>query len=123
MTAQDLIGALNGTRINTKSMEIDEKTCEGLQMTEIFEDIDLIRKVKRPIDRLNLCLLFINEYSELMNHQNNSGLNWGAAGEEAKGNRAAIKTKKHIECLNKEVVNIYENNRCLFCKTDGMNNE
>lgn len=68
MTAQDLIGALNGTRINTKYMEIDEKTCEGLQMTEIFEDIDLIRKVKRPIDRLNLCLLFINEYSELMNH-------------------------------------------------------
>ena len=69
-----------------------------------YNVVELIEKIKDKKDRIELHLLFIEEYSGWLQHLNGIGLVWGAAGEECKANNEGIKTRKYIDKLKENVI-------------------
>ncbi|MFA6714987.1 MAG: hypothetical protein WCS27_06400 [Victivallaceae bacterium] len=65
----------------------------------LYREIEVIEQVKDKGDRVRLILLFIRQYSEYLNKLNNTGLQWGADGEEIGANQEAVKCQKHINVL------------------------
>jgi hypothetical protein len=72
----------------------------------LYQELDDIRKIKSKTAKMEMILLFIEEYSGWLQHLKSVGLSWGANGEEMGANKEAVKTRKHIDCLKSELLAI-----------------
>jgi hypothetical protein len=64
----------------------------------MYSEIPLINLISDKQDRLNMILLFIEEYSGWIQHLKSVGMKWGA-------DKELVKAKAHIEKLKKIVIN------------------
>lgn len=77
----------------------------------MYKEIELIDKI--PCDsvdakegKIDLLLLFIEEYGGWIQHLRSVGSNWGASGEESGALRELKKAKAHINELRKKVLEL-----------------
>lgn len=69
----------------------------------MYSEIEMIKAVDCKNARIELLLLFLEEYSGWLQHLKVVGLAWGANGEEIGANQEAIKCREHIEKIKKEI--------------------
>lgn len=70
----------------------------------MYQEIKLINQVDDKQDRLNIALLFLEEYAGWKHHLENVGLTWGVDGEEVGAAKEMAKVQLHIEKLKELVV-------------------
>ena len=73
----------------------------------MYSEIIVIEQIKCKKTRLEILLLFIEEYSGWLQHLNNVGIAWGAEGEAVGANKEAVKTREHIDLLKNKVLELF----------------
>jgi hypothetical protein len=74
----------------------------------VYNELEIISKILDKKEKGRIISLFIEEYSGWLQHLKTVGLSWGANGEEMGANKEAIKTRKHIDELNSELLKLIE---------------
>lgn len=74
----------------------------------MYNELEIISKILDKKEKGRIISLFIEEYSGWLQHLKTVGLSWGANGEEMGANKEAIKTRKHIDELNSELLKLIE---------------
>ena len=72
----------------------------------MYAEIEIIETIECKKTKIELLLMFIEEYGGWLQHLRNVGKGWGANGEEVGANNEAMKTKSHIERLRSKVLEL-----------------
>jgi hypothetical protein len=72
----------------------------------MYNEIEIIDNLQSKKDKIEIIMLYIEEYSGWLQHVKSAGLTWGANGEECKANKEAVKTRKHIDLLKNKLLEI-----------------
>jgi len=71
----------------------------------MYSEIEIINKITNKESIVHITLQFIKEYSGWLQHLNEVGGIWGAAGETIGAYKESIKCKAHIERLEQIIIN------------------
>ncbi len=74
----------------------------------MYTEIETIDHISCNKIKIELCLMFLVEYSGWLQHLNSVGVKWGAAGEQVGANKEASKCANHIELLKSKIVVLSE---------------
>ena len=72
----------------------------------MYNEIEILNNIRCTKTKIDLILLFIEEYSGWLQHLKSVGLMCGADGEEYKADKEAVKTRKHIDKLKEKLFEI-----------------
>lgn len=72
----------------------------------MYNEIEIIDKIQCKKTKIEMILLFIEEYAGWMQHLKSVGLSWGSDGEECKASNEAVKTRRHIDLLKLKLLEI-----------------
>lgn len=72
----------------------------------MYAEIEVIETIECRKTKIELLLMFIEEYGGWSQHLKSVGKGWGSRGEEVAANNEALKTKIHIERLGSEILKL-----------------
>lgn len=72
----------------------------------MYTELELIDNIQDKQTKLELLLLFIEEYGGWKTHIENVGKKWGAGGEEVRAENEMVKCRQHIDKLKSRVIEL-----------------
>jgi hypothetical protein len=71
-----------------------------------YKEIEIIKTVADKKSKVELALIFLEEYGGLLQHLKSVGLKWGDRGEEIGANSEFIKCRLHMNELKKFIISL-----------------
>lgn len=79
---------------------------EKMYRYKMYEEIEIIDKIKCKKTKIHLLLTFIQEYSGWLQHLKGVGIIWGAAGEKVGAAKESLIVKRHLEKLKNKLIEL-----------------